>query len=149
VRFIGADLRGVVLARQERPHQFARCNFAQADLSGARLTFMLFHRCNLTGTRWYGAALDRVKFTECVLDGVDWGGCDLSKTVFTEEAESADFSTASAMPLFAPPSTPENTGSTAVVEEPPGEGEPTAPVGVAAATPLVEAAPAPGVPPKE
>ncbi len=103
-RFIGADLRGIVLARQERPHQFVRCNLAQADLSGARVTFVLFYRCNLAGTRWFGAALDRVKFTECTLDGVDWGGCDLSRTVFTEEAQSADFSTAVQPPLFAPPS---------------------------------------------
>jgi hypothetical protein len=115
-RFIGADLRGIMMPRQERPHQFARCNFAQADFSGARLTFLLFHRCNLNGTHWYGAALDRVKFTECVLDGVDWGGCDLSKAVFTEEARSADFTSASAPPIFAAPTGTESTAAEAQAE---------------------------------
>jgi len=155
-RFIGADLRGILMARQERPHQFARCNFAQADFSGARLTFLLFHRCNLTGTHWYGAALDRVKFTECILDGVDWGGCDLSKVVFTEDAESADFSTASALPMFvaptqaepAPPEEAQADGEAGAAEPDGAPASDVAPMNPApvAAAPIAPAAP-PGAAP--
>jgi hypothetical protein len=157
-RFIGADLRGVVMARQERPHQFARCNFAQADFSGARLTFLLFHRCNLTGTRWDGAALDRVKFKECALEGVDWGGCDLSKVVFTDDARSADFSTAAAMPIISPPAAGESApagedgpeGTDAAAESAPVPPPALLPAAGPVAAPAPKSTPTPqAVPPKE
>jgi hypothetical protein len=161
--FIGADLRGVVLARQEQPHQFVRCDFTQADFAGAQLTFLLFFRCNLSGTRWHGAVLDRVKFTECVLDGVDWGGCDLSKTAFTQDAATADFSTASAPPLFTPAAaaggetqtSPGDGGEQAPFAEASTTGEPAHPTPVSAAaperleTPMPTGRPASGFPGEE
>jgi hypothetical protein len=79
-RFTDADLKGIHLESQGRPHQFVRCNFQGAQFDASRIGFALFHECNLTHTHWTGARLERVRFSECVTDGVDWGGADLVET---------------------------------------------------------------------
>jgi hypothetical protein len=100
VKFASATLAGAAVTRQERPHEFVRCDFSGADFSRARISFALFLGCDLSGSRWGGAQLDRIKFSDCALAGVDWGGADLRLTVFTDEARAADFSSAGAPPLF-------------------------------------------------
>ncbi|MBI3994138.1 MAG: pentapeptide repeat-containing protein [Candidatus Lambdaproteobacteria bacterium] len=97
--FQRANLQRVVLLRQERPHQFALCNFREADFSGSRLAYMVFSHCDLSRSRWQGAQLDLVKFVGCKVEGVDWRGVDLHRTVMSEDMlAAADFSTASRPP---------------------------------------------------
>ena len=103
--FERASLKRIVLSRQERPHQFAHCNFRAADFSGSHLAYMVFSDCDLARSRWQGAQLDLVKFVDCTVEGIDWSGVDLHRTVMSDDMLAAcDFSGASHPPKnFVPP----------------------------------------------
>jgi hypothetical protein len=99
-RWAGADLGSMDLAPQERPHQFARCNFSGTNFSDAHIRHATFFQCDLSGSHWAGAVLERVKFVECRVEGVQWAGADLGGVLFSDEARGADFSLAGAPPRF-------------------------------------------------
>ena len=97
--FSRANLGGIRLERQERPHQFVGCNFSGAHFTASRLSYVLFSQCDLSRTHWGGAALDHVKFVDCRMDDVFWEQTDLSLTLMPPDmAAQLDFSEAAAPP---------------------------------------------------
>jgi hypothetical protein len=110
-RFTHANLRGISLTRQERPHQFFRCGFGGTDWRDARLEYTVFNQCDLSNTRWEGATLELVRFHHCELDGVDWGGISLQRSIMSDDMlADVDFSTAAAPPRNFTSAAPEQAG---------------------------------------
>ncbi|MDH4224426.1 MAG: pentapeptide repeat-containing protein [Deltaproteobacteria bacterium] len=97
--FSEADLEGITLKREARPHRFDRCNLHGVNFANSRLDSVIFTDCDLSATYWNNARLSRVKFESCSLDEVQWLGADLSRSVMDPAMlETTDFTTAGAPP---------------------------------------------------
>ena len=107
--FSRANLSGIRLARHQRLHQFAGCDFSGAHFTSGKLSYVVFSQCDFSRTHWGGAKLDHIKFMDCRMEEVFWEQVDLSLTLMPPDmAAQLDFSDASA-----PPRTPTVPGSAA------------------------------------